>query len=408
MLDSAICGPVRAVSHSLQAAMGRAKNSGARAAAMGHVKHKRGGGGGGGVPNPRKPRPGDDEDAGKRGRNTWESKERLRRKLKVTQLQRLLKKEESTLRRYRNPNDGPAKKKRKKKKGRLGYETWKLRGAARPADTLIDTFEDYNDPHAGTVDMFTLHMGSFSSHPQTKVYLDLLTQLAVACGEAGFTRKEAETYERVLQIDAEDKDNCRHLYVMSLLDRGEAGKARALIERFSATDTGTVMTYSMVLVEVVSWMALEEAGASEALATSAIERAYLANPYALVCLSYASIFEDVVEYADEINPAKCVPGSVQEAIWYCCRQEVKSPWSELEGGEEWLRSILKEKFGMPPAPAIVPRNGSEQADESDMGGINISMDEKNGLDSGMFVEMYNTAVEMTEQEEEGEEEQMRR
>ena len=61
------------------------------------------------------------------------------------------------------------------------------------------------------MDLYTLHMGSFSSHPDTKKFLELTTQLAVACGDAGMTRKEAETYDLVLKMDHADEDNARHL-----------------------------------------------------------------------------------------------------------------------------------------------------------------------------------------------------
>ena len=55
---------------------------------------------------------------------------------------RLVKEEQERIRKEKE-NEG----KEKKKKGRLGPETWKLKGAARPAHLVYDFDTRYVDPH---------------------------------------------------------------------------------------------------------------------------------------------------------------------------------------------------------------------------------------------------------------------
>lgn len=60
-----------------------------------------------------------------------------------------------------------------------------------------------------------------------------------------------------LRLDPENKLGARGELVSLYLDAGEAGKARALLDRFP-DDKSTVFAWSRALIEYLSWAVLEE------------------------------------------------------------------------------------------------------------------------------------------------------
>jgi hypothetical protein len=188
---------------------------------------------------------------------SFERKERMRRKLRVTQLQRALAKEKERLNDYKPPE--PPKKKRKK--GRLGSETWKLRGAARPAAELaeIDRLSQINEVIVKN-DIFGQNKGSFYGNSETRPYLSIQFELADALRDVGAHKKAAEELQAMMKLDKSDQLCARHKLVSCLLDMGEAGQARQLIQDFEerVSEPDTIFGYSLLMIEAVSFMVLEE------------------------------------------------------------------------------------------------------------------------------------------------------
>lgn len=60
-------------------------------------------------------------------------------------------------------------------------------------------------------------------------------------------------------------------------------------------DNGCDMAWSLVAIEFVSWSVLGEAGSSQELAETALEKAYEANPFLAWYIAYRDIFEEVRE-----------------------------------------------------------------------------------------------------------------
>jgi hypothetical protein len=192
-----------------------------------------------------------------REHGSFERKERMRRKLRVTQLQRALQKEKDRLCDYKPP--APPKKKRKK--GRLGQETWKLRGAARPAAELaeMDRLAQTQEVIVRN-DIFGKNKGSFYANSETRPYLSIQIELAGALRDIGAHKKAAEELQAMMKLDKTDHLCARHKLVSCLLDMGEAGEARQLIQDFEerVREPDTIFGYSLLMIEAVSCMVLEE------------------------------------------------------------------------------------------------------------------------------------------------------
>ena len=105
-------------------------------------------------------------------------------------------------------------------------------------------------------------------------------------------------------------------YVLALLDEGEAGQVRKVLEGLGAgAKEKAVFAWSLALVELVAWKG-EEEGASEAVCIAAVEAALRTNVYVGIFLSNLDC------YTREIDPTHSPPiqgrvkGSVEEALAY--------------------------------------------------------------------------------------------
>jgi hypothetical protein len=271
--------------------------------------------------------------------------------------------------------------------GRLGPETWKLRGAARPWAELPENregpaIEDENGraitPYVDGADKWNGLMGKFSADPETREYLSVLFKFAEACCESGFTNQACEHYEEALRLDKEDKMGARARMVSCLMDDGEAQRARGVID--ADTTGNAAMQYHKAMIEFVAWSINDEVegGACEELATAELKKAFDANPYFLVWVVHENVFNQVVEYVNEIKEWETQPGSVEEAFVVAGRDGPL--WAETDGALEWAAGFLadqEEENGgeLPAAPEPpAPEEGQEPAPPS------------------MYVGMYETAV----------------
>ena len=95
------------------------------------------------------------------------------------------------------------------------------------------------------------------------------------------------------------------------MDDGDAAQARVLLDRF-ADDKSIPFSFSRALIEHIAIL-LAEPDSSETLLNNAIRAANQANPYAIWMFVYNDVFEEAVEYTDEIQEPVPI-GSVEEAI----------------------------------------------------------------------------------------------
>ena len=104
----------------------------------------------------------------------------------------------------------------KKKRGRKGPETWKLRGAARPAHEVYDFDTRYVDPHLVAHKQARekaqrrqnlLHPRLFDPHtiPACREYLGLLMQLGHICAEARQYKSAREAWLECLELDNNER-----------------------------------------------------------------------------------------------------------------------------------------------------------------------------------------------------------
>jgi hypothetical protein len=285
------------------------------------------------------------------GHEKTERKQQIRKKLDVSRLQRALTKQEELLRNYVPPKEVVAvdpelrKKRRRRDFYDLDTSNWQLKGAARPAPIIgAEPFNPHWDGVTGQ-DLFeTLKGEKFCAHPACKEYLQLECQLAHAMHDgAGHTKDAIPHYKRCLELDPTDAVQARHGLVRALLDQSLADKARALMDRFPA-DKGAVFTWSLVAIEYISWRLLSEDGSGKDVAARALAAAYAANPFIAWQLANAEVFQEVVEYADDIKDPQ--QGSVEEAFQYCSRE--MGLWADLEGAEDWLKEYLYDNQLLPP------------------------------------------------------------
>jgi hypothetical protein len=84
-------------------------------------------------------------------------------------------------------------------------------------------------------------------------------------------------------------------------------------------------------------------GSSEEIVFEALQQAFAANPFVAVFLAYHEIFSGVVECVDELDPASCKQGSIEEAFCYCSNQADMEQWLELEDLLKWLQRCFDGK-----------------------------------------------------------------
>ena len=270
---------------------------------------------------------------------------------------------------------------RKKRRRRAFYDhdtsNWKLKGAARPAPIIGAA--PFN-PHAEGIvtgqDLFALSSAAFCQHPACVEYLRLKCELAQALHNgAGSTKEAIPHYKRCIELDSNDSVKARHGLVRALLDQSAADEARLLMNRFPL-DSSAVFTWSLVAIEYISWRLLNEPGSGEEVAAKALTAAYASNPFIAWHLAHLEVFQEVIEYPDDIcNPQD---GSVEEAIQYVSREA--GLWADLEGVQGWLREYLSDnQLSAPAVRGGLPGDAGE-----------------------MYLSMFETAIAMAAEREQAE------
>ena len=267
---------------------------------------------------------------------------------------------------------------KKKRKGRAGPETWKLRGAARPAWEVYDFDTRYVDPHmkeheeamakASRVrNLLSLYRGRFGEmkgdddgesdaegtsenpkkttdyppQPYCRNFLALLMQLGHLCVEAKKFKMAREAFLEVMELEGTGEDSAvvttaRSRLMRMYLEANRPDSARRLWERLPH-DNSAWIRYSAALIEFVSWQLLEEEGSSRNSAEDLLCMAIAASPFCAFSIAFHATFERVMEYGDELEDEE--PGSLQESIEYTHSEQMGS-WLGTEGAVEWMQGVV--------------------------------------------------------------------
>ena len=250
---------------------------------------------------------------------------------------------------------------KKKKRGRLGPETWKLRGAARPAHEVYDFDTRYVDPHLKAHEearakarrsrnILSLYKGQFcpedlgkeSEHLQSicRQYLSLMMQLALLYLEGKKLKTGRETLLEIIELEGTDHDmpptNARSHLMRMYLDKNRPDSARKLWDRLPS-DTSVWIRYSAALIEFVSWKILEEEGSNQQTAEMLLAKAIQGNMFCAFYIAFHDTFQEVMEYTDEVEDTE--NGTIEQAIEYCNSEQMGS-WLGTDDAVEWIRTIL--------------------------------------------------------------------
>jgi len=240
----------------------------------------------------------------------------------------------------------------KKKRKRAGPETWKLKGAARPAHEVYDFDVRYVDPHLKAhedakekrkriVNVICVHKGNFGSisapQPYCREFLSLLMQLGMLYIEAKKYKLAREVLKECMDLEGDENvvtSSRKHLMRM-YLEMNRPDSARRLWERLPQ-DQSCWIRYSAALLEFVSYNILHEEGSSKETAEKALSKAITANFFCVFYLAFHSNFENVMEYAEEIDDAE--EGTVEEAIEYCHSQ--LEYWKGTDNALDWVKDVV--------------------------------------------------------------------
>eukprot|EP00568_Trieres_chinensis_P003449 CAMPEP_0183303612 /NCGR_PEP_ID=MMETSP0160_2-20130417/8979_1 /TAXON_ID=2839 ORGANISM="Odontella Sinensis, Strain Grunow 1884" /NCGR_SAMPLE_ID=MMETSP0160_2 /ASSEMBLY_ACC=CAM_ASM_000250 /LENGTH=467 /DNA_ID=CAMNT_0025466535 /DNA_START=12 /DNA_END=1415 /DNA_ORIENTATION=- len=249
---------------------------------------------------------------------------------------------------------------KRRKRGRLGPETWKLRGAARPAWEVYDFDTRYVDPHLKAHEearekarrirnVLSTHRGRFGEEggddpppqPYCRRFLSLLSQLGHLSSEAGRITSAREAFLECVELEGTEADSvvvtpARSRLMRMYVESNRPGSARRLWERLPH-DRSAWVRYSAALLEYVSWSVLEEEGSSEGTAVGAMRKAIECNPYCAYHLAFHDTFREAMEYGDEVEDAEA--GTAEEAVEYC-HSEQMGAWLGTEGAVEWCRGVV--------------------------------------------------------------------
>ena len=281
-----------------------------------------------------------------------------------------------------------------KKHARPGPESWKLKGAARPAWEVYDFDTRYQDHHKKAIEdsnararrlknIFRLCKGRFALYeseifdedndasgddpkecsdvnnnnnnnklfpppqPHCRQYLSLLTQLGSLHLERKNYSSARKAFLEVLELEGTQWPysitNARNQLMNMYMSTNRPASARKLWERLD-NDGSAWIRYSAALIEYVSWNLLHEEGSTAASAERILAKAIRGNVYVAFFLGWPKMFAKAMEYTEELKEKGDSPsGSILEAIEYgCCVNEDKGlgMWEGTDGSLEWVRSTI--------------------------------------------------------------------
>ena len=266
-------------------------------------------------------------------------------------------------------SNGPKPKKRNK---RLGPETWKLRGAARPAYEVYDFDTRYVDPHLKAheeakakakrvINVFHYCKGHFGKPfeddnddddtPRKKVsqllvdtcrkFLSISMQVALLNLDGKKYKSAREHLLEIIELEGTSSlhpiTNARCRLMRMYIEANRPDSARRLWEKLPENYSSVWIRYSAALLEFVSWKVLGEEGSTEETATTLLTKAIRSNVFCAYYIAFYGTFEKVMEYTEDVEDA--LDGSLEQAIEYFSSEQMGS-WVGTEGAIEWIRTTI--------------------------------------------------------------------
>ena len=333
----------------------------------------------------------------------------------------LLVKAEKEQQRQKKENEG----KKQKKRGRLGPETWKLKGAARPAHQVYDFDTRYIDPHmknheeakkkaARCRNIMILCKGKFGAEndkdipqPQCRDFLSLLMQLGNVCMYSQQMKTARKSFLECIELDSPTNPitPARCQLMRLYMEANKPDSARRLFERLPSTDAAVWIRYSAVLIEFVSFKLLEEEGSSEQKCEERMVEAMKSNIFCALYLSFFDNFNETMEYTDDIEDADD-DSPLEQAIEYCNSEQVGA-WKGTDGAMDWVRSFVvrvlnnesaQKQYNLSASDldwkeALLKTQKIDVANDND-GDDSGNDDEESVVDVEMYATMFETAMEM--------------
>jgi tetratricopeptide (TPR) repeat protein len=253
----------------------------------------------------------------------------------------VLRKEEERQRKEMEEAANPTPKERRRRKG---PETWKLKGAARPASEVYDFDTRYVDPHIKAHDdaraktkrstnVLAVHKGKLATDgPEVaRDYLALLMQSGYLSEDARKYKQARSAWMECIELEgANPITTARESLMQMYLKLNKKDDAIKLGESLS-DDSSVWIRYSLALVAM---------GRDHPLAMDHLRQAIRANPLCAYYLAFGEIFASAMEYTHEIDESDNEPeSSLEEAIEYCNSGEERN-WHE-SGGADKLRDLLQ-------------------------------------------------------------------
>jgi hypothetical protein len=270
---------------------------------------------------------------------------------------------------------------KRKRTGRLGPETWKLRGGARPAHEVYEFDTRYVDPHVKahkdaldksqrSINAFHVCKGKFGKEvddnnrkiefslmmiQECRAFLGLSMQLAQLCLEAKKFKSARETLLEVIELEGTTAlspiTSARCKLMRMYLEANRPDSARRLWERLPSNYSSVWIRYSAALLEFVSWKVLGEKGSDEKSAEKLLVQAIRANLYCAYYIAFNDTFHQVMEYTDDVEDAE--DSTLEQAIEYCNSEEMGN-WLGTGGAVDWIRDMI-----------LRTSNSKEEIDEQD-------------------------------------------
>jgi hypothetical protein len=234
----------------------------------------------------------------------------------------------------------------KKRKGRGGPETWKLRGAARPAWQVYDFDTRYVCPHQAahvnarlktqrSVNQLAVYRGRIHEGPEElHQYLGLLMEYAHASKTAKQYKTARQTWLECLDLEGSHPlTTAREELLQMYIGMKKIDSALELGAKYS-DDTSVWVRFPMACMSLQT---------SHEQSSLYVQQAIQANPLCAWYLAFYDTFVHVMECTDEIVQHEDDPQSLlEEAIDYCASDQVKQ-WTD--SARKAFRDTLLSVYG---------------------------------------------------------------
>lgn len=327
---------------------------------------------------------------------SWDAVEE-QRKQEEEELKRQQEEEKQKLREQGQP----------KKNRRKGPETWKLKGAARPAWQVYDFDTRYVCPHQQAhteakakaqriQNMLALYQGRIAEGPPVcREYVASLMQLGHISTSLRKFQSARAAWVEVMQLEGSvaittARDDLMKLY----LQTNKFDSAHRLAAELK-DDPSTCVRFSS------AWLAIHQKYTNQDEDTQVnqstditVQQAVSMNPFCAYYLAFYDTFSRVLEYADEIQEVDDTPQtSFEEALEYCTTDGVADQW-KIYANE--LRAVVcREKPDWRDRLRLI----EEECEARMMGNGNEEDGNHEGssLDMKMYIGMFRTAMEMIQE-----------